>query len=321
MDHASPVTWFTRRLRRPLGRRVVQSLVVLLTLTGVPPEPVLRALHWEHSPLGRIAQRLAELSHPNVLAQPAAVVPNPDFAAALWLTASTGLRKLTAGDGTQILRLATETTLQPLALDAQRGRVWSYRTNTLKALTFAGQLVLTVPVPSVSGGDEDDDDDDDGENRDAQLAVHAPSGSVRLGRGTPLLHLSANGQLLHTLTLPTTIRALAVDSFSGRLWVATPRSGRAYDEQGALVSTLSLGTNPTVRALAVDSQSGAVWVALAQRLRRYTASGQQDLDLPLSARRVTSDGDRSMADDGHAGATARGHRAEPGQCGLTEQRR
>lgn len=206
MDNTSPVTWLTRRLRRPLGRLLVQSLVVLLTLTGAPLEPVLRALHWERSPLGRIAQRLAELSYPSVLAQSAAVVPAPDFAAALWLTASDGLRKLTASDGTQLLRLATETTLQPLALDAQRGRVWSYGTNTLKAFTFAGQLVLSVPVPPISGSD---DDDDGGGSRDAQLAVHAPSGSVWLGRNTQLLHLSATGQLLHTLTLPTTIRTLA----------------------------------------------------------------------------------------------------------------
>ena len=170
--------------------------------------------------------------------------------------------------------------------------MWSYGTNTLKAFTFTGQLALTVPVPPVSGGgDDNDDDDDSGGGRDAHLAVHTPSGSVWLGRGTQLLHLSAAGQLLHTLTLPITLRALAFAGVSQRLWVATTHSVRAYDEQGALVSTLSLGTTPTVYALAVTESSDAVWVALAQRLRRYTASGQQDLDLPLSARRVTSDGD------------------------------
>ena len=70
-------------LKRPLGRAFVQSLVILLTLTSAPLEPVLRALHWKRSPLGRIAQRLAALSYPSVLAQQAAVVSNPDFADAL----------------------------------------------------------------------------------------------------------------------------------------------------------------------------------------------------------------------------------------------
>ena len=154
-----------------------------------------------------------------MLAQQAAVVPNPDFADALWLTVSDSLRKLAATDGALVLISRTETTLQPLALAPQRGRVWSYGTNTLKAFTFTGQLALTVPVPPVSGDGDDNDDDDDG--RAAHLAVNGSTGSVWLGRNTQLLHLSAAGQLLHTLTLPITLRALAFAGVSQRLWAAT----------------------------------------------------------------------------------------------------
>ncbi len=126
--------------------------------------------------------------------------PNPDYADALWITASTGLHKLAASDGAPLLHLTGETTLQPLALDVPRGQVWSYDANTLKAFSFAGQLVRTVPVPPVSGGGDDDDDDDEGALAPV-LSVNPTTGSVWLGRGTQLHHLSATGTLLHNLTV------------------------------------------------------------------------------------------------------------------------
>ncbi len=219
-----------------------------------------------------------------------APAPHPDFADTLWLTSSTGLRKLAATDGAPVWHLPAETTLQPLAVDAPRGQVWSYGANRLKAFTFAGQLVRTVPVPPVSGGGDDDDDDEGGAVA-AVLRVNTTTGSVWLGRGTQLLHLSATGSILHTLTVPSTIRTLAFDPLSGRLWRASTNSVQAYTEQGVVVSTLALGSNPTVRDMTVDELSGAVWVSVNGRLQRYATNGSRVVDVVISGvTRLVSDG-------------------------------
>ncbi len=252
-----------------------------------------------------------------------APAPHPDFADALWLTASTGLRKLAASDGAQGLHLPAETTLQPLAVDAPQGRVWSYGANTLKAFTFAGQLVRTVPVPPVSGGgDDDDDDDNEGGAIAAVLSINATTGSVWLGRGTQLLHLSATGSILHTLTGPSTIRTLAFDPLSSRLWRASSTSVQAYTEQGVVVSTLTVGSNPTVRAMTVDELSGAVWVSGNGRLQRYAPNGSRVVDMAVTGvTRLVSDGAGGVwvTTSQYALAPTVSDRAEPGQCGAAHQ--
>ncbi len=209
---------------------------------------------------------------------------HPDFADALWLSANTGLRKLAGSDGAPLLHLTGETRLQPLALDVPRGQVWSYGANTLKAFSFAGQLVRTVAVPAVGGGDDDN-------TFSPLLSVNAPTGSVWLARGTQLCHLSATGTVLHNLTVSSTIRALAFDPLTNRLWRASTTSVQAYNEQGVVVSTLTLGSNPTVRDLTIDALSGAVWVSVNGRLQRYATDGSRVMDLAVNGvTRLSSDG-------------------------------
>ena len=215
--------------------------------------------------------------------------PHPDFADALWLSANTGLRKLAGSDGAPLLHLTGETRLQPLALDVPRGQVWSYGANTLKAFSFTGALVRTVSVPPMSGGG--DDDDDEGGTFAPLVSVNATTGSVWLARGTQLRHLSATGTVLHNLSVSSTIRALAFDPLTNRLWRASTTSVQAYNEAGVVVNTLALGANPTVRALAVDDLSGAVWVSVSSRLQRYAADGSRVVDLAVnSVTRLSSDG-------------------------------
>ncbi len=97
--------------------------------------------------------------------------------------------------------------------------------------------------------------------------------------------------MLHNLSVNNTIQALAFDPLTNRLWRASTTSVQAYNEQGVVVSTLTLGSNPTVRDLTIDALSGAVWVSVNGRLQRYAADGSRVVDLAVNGvTRLSSDG-------------------------------
>ena len=97
--------------------------------------------------------------------------------------------------------------------------------------------------------------------------------------------------MLHTLSLPRQVQALAWDATTARLWVATKTTVTAYNDVGVVVHGIDLGKHPEVHDLALDSTSGALWIAGKESVRRYTAGGGLAVEAKLKkVEHLVSDG-------------------------------
>jgi len=189
-------------------------------------------------------------------------VPNADFIDALWVAKADGLLKLAVPDGTPLLTVPEGQGVRALALDEQRGLLWTHSPNSLRAYSFGGQLLVNALVNAPG----------DSASSSTDLVVNPMTGAVWLGINKRLFHFTAQGQLLATLDLPATIQALAFDKTLGRMWVATADTVTAYDENGTIAASLNMGAKPKVQDIAVDGDTGQLWVGLENILRRYTAA-------------------------------------------------
>src|SRR5215831_12954500 len=198
--------------------------------------------------------------------------PNPDFVDTVWVAHSDGIRKVSATDGTVLLTIADAQNVRAIAVDAQYGVLWAYRSNTVWAYSFNGKVLVSIPLGQQG---------DNGDGQDPILGVNPNNSTVWLGLKKYLYHFSTQGKWLSVHTLPGDVRALSWDATTSCLWVGTKESVSAIDDTGAMCSTRDVGSHPDVQDLAVDAPSGDLWVGMKKALQRYDADGALMVDIDL----------------------------------------
>jgi ligand-binding sensor domain-containing protein len=172
------------------------------------------------------------------------VTPRSDYVNALWVVGADEMVKIASADGTVVFAIPGAQDVHTVAVDARCVVLWAYGDSTLLAYSFNGTFVRSVPISQPNGH--------------SALAVNADDGTVWLGINKALLHLDAQGHVLHTIPLAENVQALALDTTAARLWVGTQRTVSAYSDAGSLVASIQLGTNPGVQDIAFDTNSGAL---------------------------------------------------------------
>jgi RHS repeat-associated protein len=193
-----------------------------------------------------------------------ALLPNPDFADALWIAKSDGINKIATADGSALLQIDAVKNVRAVAVDERHGVLWAYIKDTLWAYRFNGGPLFSIPL-SPHG--------DHGNGKEVVLSVNPENGTVWLGVKKSLYHFGTQGEWLSVHTLPDHVRALSWDPTTSCLWVGTQKTVNAIDDTGAVCKVIDLGPHPDVEDLAVDPGSGDLWVALKKILKRYDASG------------------------------------------------
>ncbi len=239
--------------------------------------------------------------------------PAPAGARAVWVGGLYAFMKVDASTGAILVDL-TEETPYSLAVDNRRSRVWVRQNNLVTAFDFTGNPVRTL---AVAGFEPLDVDPSDGslwiggarqgyqprlEHRDAEgqllasavlpeegsisvVNVDPPRGRVWVlvreygGASAKLRAYDPAGQLVNVVNLsdPGTCD-LAVESDSGRLWVAASAGVQRYSSTGTLELDVpfpprsrdfSLGCAPS---MAPDGQGG-VWAAAHTAVFHFDADG------------------------------------------------
>jgi hypothetical protein len=98
-------------------------------------------------------------------------LPNPDFADALWVAQSDGIRKIATTDASSLLHIANLKHVRAVAVDEPRGVLWAYIQNTLRAYRVNGEPVRSIPLTPHG---------DNGNGEDVALSVNADNGTVWL---------------------------------------------------------------------------------------------------------------------------------------------
>jgi hypothetical protein len=71
-------------------------------------------------------------------------LPNPDFADALWVAQSDGIRKIATSDVSSVLHIANLKHVRAVAVDEPRGVLWAYIQNTLRAYRLNGEPARSI---------------------------------------------------------------------------------------------------------------------------------------------------------------------------------
>jgi ligand-binding sensor domain-containing protein len=178
----------------------------------------------------------------------------------LWVGESVGAFRIATADGTVLGEIeGLDQQVSALAVDPVAERVWLYSGNSLLAYSLDGEPELSVPVPGFPF-------------QVPEMAVDPLAGTVWLAdlvlNSPRVTGFDASGQVIADEIAPERVRALAVDSQSGLVWVAGERDLYSYDTtSGIAASTLSLGPSAApVQAIAVGA-GGALWVATEDDLR------------------------------------------------------
>ncbi|HSF33186.1 MAG TPA: RHS repeat-associated core domain-containing protein, partial [Candidatus Tectomicrobia bacterium] len=190
--------------------------------------------------------------------------PNPDFADALWIAKTDGIKKIATADGRALLQIDDVGNVRAVAVDAQRGVLWAYIQNTLWAYRFNGEPSFSIPLTPHGEGVN---------GKEVVLSINPEDGTVWLGVKKSLYHFGNQGEWLTVHTLPASVRGLSWDPTTSCLWVGTQKTVNALDDTGTVCKVIELGRHFDVENLAVDPGSGDLWVALEKVLRRYDASG------------------------------------------------
>ena len=191
------------------------------------------------------------------------LLPNPEFANALWIAKLDGISKIATTDAATLLHIANVTNVRAVAVDEQRGLLWAYIQNTLWAYRFNGEPSLSIPL---------DPHGDNSNHKDVALNVNPNNGTIWLGVKKALYHFGPQGEWLSIHTLSEQIRALSWDPTTSCLWVGTQKTVSALQNTGDTCKVIDLGHHPDVQDIVVDPDSGDLWVAMKQVLQRYDAS-------------------------------------------------
>ena len=196
------------------------------------------------------------LSFPSRLASQSIAEPDTAFVDALWLAQSRHLSKIAVTDGSAILETASRA--RHLLVDAERDKIWIFGGGTLSRLDHLGELHGIARLT-------------DGDDRLSSLALNAADGGVWLGIGKQMFGLDANGSVRISRKLRRQVLAIAFDSRTSLIWVATPRSVSAFDNDAQPIRSLNLAHHSRVRTLTVDTRNGDVWVATEEARRGHGA--------------------------------------------------
>ncbi len=209
--------------------------------------------------------------------------PNPNFVAALWAANDKQLSKFASESGDSLLQISSGK-FSALAIDATRGVIWASGGKSLRAYDFAGNTIVSVPVPSASDHDDSDSDSDDSDDdkrdsddkndsgsKNVYLEVHPADGSVWLAVKKTLFRFSVAGELITRTDLGDKVLGIGVDPARQQLWIATKRTVRALGASGTVIAQLPVPVKSEIRALAVNPESGDIWVARKEEIIRFGA--------------------------------------------------
>ena len=203
---------------------------------------------------------------------------NPDFSDAIWIAQPDAIKKIATADGSELLHIPKVKNVRAIAVDDQRGVLWSYQQNVLWVYRFNGEPLLSIPLHPYG---------DNGNGPDVALSVNPTNGTAWLGVKKALHHFGPHGEWFSVHTLPDNVRALSWDPTSGCLWVGTPKKVFALHDAGTTCKAPGAGGPiPRCEDLAVDPESGDLWVAMKKVVQRYDADGHLQFEAPIA--KVTS---------------------------------
>jgi RHS repeat-associated protein len=214
------------------------------------------------------------------------LLPNPDFADALWIAQSDAINKIAAVDASALLQIADVKNVRAVAVDEQHGVLWAYIQNALWAYRFNGEPSLSIPLPPHS---------DTSTSKEVAISTNPTNGTVWLGVKKSLYHFGPQGEWLSVHTLPEHVRALSWDPTTSCLWVGTQKTVNALNDTGNFCKGIDPGPHPDIQDLAIDPDSGDLWVAMREVLQRYDASGTLRFEVAI-------DNLAYLASDHHGGA-------------------
>lgn len=179
---------------------------------------------------------------------------------ALWIAESRGVIRASQESGIAELEIPIKTGVRAVAVDSERGTVWSLSQRTLNAHDREGAPLFSVDVPGPQG-------------EPVALEVTPESGVVWLAMQSQLWAFNASGQILLSRDLGKPFSAAALDTRNSRFWIAMGDTVEAVDETGGLVASQRLNKVKKVQAMAYAPESQHIWLAADDSLLQISNDG------------------------------------------------
>ncbi|MGQ0585727.1 MAG: Ig-like domain-containing protein [Gammaproteobacteria bacterium] len=179
---------------------------------------------------------------------------------ALWLAQSQGIVKVQ--DGVIAFEIPAGATVEALAVDGKRKRVWAYAGKQLFSYDSDGHPVSATTLDPPAGNP-------------TLLAVDTRADRVWLAAHRQLQLFDGQGRALWQARLPNPVAAITVDAKRSQFWVAYKGTLQVYDSSGERLADLDTPDIKLIHALAYDSRLDEVWVAADDTVRRFAPNGAQ----------------------------------------------
>lgn len=193
--------------------------------------------------------------------------PDATFTSALWVAEDNGALKVTTSNGKVLFEISNIGSVEAVATDGQRGRLWVATPTSINVYNFAGQVLLSSPLPfSVSYNIADD----------IEMVVDERDGSVWLTNEIELIKLDNTSSVNYRQTITNEIESLSLDKNNNRLWLAHDASVSSIDvATGGLISTFSFpqGNVLDVDMIHFDESLNELWLLEEDNLSRYDING------------------------------------------------
>ncbi|MCH9651463.1 MAG: hypothetical protein K0U98_24770, partial [Deltaproteobacteria bacterium] len=207
-----------------------------------------------------------------------------EMEATLWLAEASGTFEMRRGDHTVRTELPDHGDPRALAVDWNRGVLWTVAGGALRARWLEGDEFLAAPVEVGILGDLD---------QRIFLQVDELGGTAWVASGNRLQGRSPLGETIYQQTFEGPVRDLELSPEGGPLWLAHREGALALDPlSGREMARLDL---PEIRSLVPRGLTGELWVTTGDRLLRFDAGGGELLSVPAdNLRELVSDGEKGV---------------------------
>ncbi|MEX0730375.1 MAG: SMP-30/gluconolactonase/LRE family protein, partial [Aquisalimonadaceae bacterium] len=209
----------------------------------------------------------------------------------LWVTEQASIRQLD-GMGQPLLRLDDLQNVTTVAVDPRRQRVWAYGEGRLIILDADGDLLAEQQLFDAATAEIGPPTHTPHWTRTTNhLAVDSASGRAWLAADDRLYRFTDGGMLEQSLALAEPATALAIDPAEQRLWVGSASGIAILNGENGTQMT-GFHTDTPVLAIAFDAAHSRAWVADADTLSRHAPDGNREQRYPIrQAYHLVSDGE------------------------------